>query len=252
MAVIATIALAVGCTQLSSTKPEPAGNVQASSEQAESRTAEDLYFDACDDAMKADEDEIEPLITITKDSDDVIWNESDDKVLMLTFHRYPDSYPDGSDVNLEWGQVWVTSAKEMQDWYKENQDGVDNWTLRLEELIGLPFYGEYTSMTAMWVKPEDMFRPAYQTDITKDEMASTFEDIDEESFDQEYKAWFDDNIISSYFDSSAPWTRLGYTYDWADNGTEKGLCEFIVNQDSTVTIEFTKDTGDFIKWLDEN
>lgn len=78
------------------------------------------------------------MITITKESDDVIWNEAGDKVLMLTFHRYPDSYPDGADVNLEWGQVWVTSAGEMQGWYQENKEGVGDWNqenLR-EEMYG--------------------------------------------------------------------------------------------------------------------
>lgn len=251
MAAIVIIVLTVFCTRFYMTSVEDKQAQNASEQTAENRTIEDSYFDACDDAMKADTDEIEPLISITKDSKDVTWDEAGDKVLMLSFHHYPDSYPDGEDVNLEWGQVWVTSAKEMQGWYQENKDGVEDWTLRLQELIGLPFYGEYTTMTAMWVKPEDMFRPAYSTDITSDEMTNTFEDEDEAEFDQEYKVWFDDRIIDSYYDDSVPWTRLGYTYDWADNGTEKGLCEFIVNQDSTVTVEFTKDTDSFIEWLEK-
>ena len=53
---------------------------------------------------------------------------------------------------------------------------------------------------------------------------------------EEYKAWFDANIISSYFDGKYPWTRLGYTYDWADNGQEYGLSEFINQKDSDVTV----------------
>jgi hypothetical protein len=69
---------------------------------------------------------------------------------------------------------------------------------------------------------------------------------------EEYKAWFDANIISSYFDGKYPWTRLGYTYDWADNGQEYGLSEFIIKKDSDVTVAYTVDLEEMIKKLDEN
>ena len=29
------------------------------------------------------------------------------RVLLYTFHKYPDSYRDGTDVKLEWGNVWT-------------------------------------------------------------------------------------------------------------------------------------------------
>ena len=57
--------------------------------------------------------------------------------------------------------------------------------------------------------PADMIRPAYNPDVTDDEVLSNFEDP--QNTDKEYKEWFDGNIIWSYFDSQYPWTRLGYT-----------------------------------------
>ena len=66
----------------------------------------------------------------------------------------------------------------------------------------------------------------------------------------EYKAWFDSNIILSYFDSAYPWTRLGYTYDWAAGGSDYGLSEFLVRKDAVAQVEFTMSTDDFVAWLE--
>ena len=70
--------------------------------------------------------------------------------------------------------------------------------------------------------------------------------------DDWYAKWFNDNILWSYFDSAYPWTRLGYTYDWADNGKEYGLTEFLIIPNSEALVEFTLTTEEFIDWLDKN
>ena len=72
-----------------------------------------------------------------------------------------------------------------------------------------------------------------------------------EGADAAYREWFEDNIIWSYFDSAYPWTRLGYTYDWADNGQEYGLSEFLIRQGAEVEVAFTMTTEEFIAWLGE-
>ena len=68
--------------------------------------------------------------------------------------------------------------------------------------------------------------------------------------DEDYKEWFDSNIISSYFDGKYPWTRLGYTYDWADNGSEYGLSEFIIKKDSDVKVAYTVDLKEMLDKLE--
>ena len=60
------------------------------------------------------------------------------------------------------------------------------------------------------------------------------------------------NIISSYFDGKYPWTRLGYTYDWADNGEEYGLSEFVVRKNSEVKVAYTVDQETMLKKMDES
>lgn len=74
---------------------------------------------------------------------------------------------------------------------------------------------------------------------------------DDKPEDSEYVAWFNDNAVYSYCKNTYPWTGLGYTYDWADNGEEYGVSEFLVNDGAEVNVEFTKTLEDFISWADK-
>jgi hypothetical protein len=206
---------------------------------------QELYENAVIDAMVAEEDEIMPLVAITHDSDMVEWNESGEKVLMVTWHKYPGSYITGTEANLKWGEVWVFSEKEMQSWYDAGNLNVEDEILRLEQLIGLPPGKGNTHFTLMWVSPDDLFRPCYDNEISDTTAGLAFAG----DADGEYIAWFNNNIISSYFPAAYPWTRLGYTYDWAENGHEYGLSEFIVKSGSTVIVENTLTNEEFFEYL---
>ena len=219
-------------------------------EQTDPQALKKLYDDAVKDAVFADLDEICPLVTIDKNSDMVTWNETGDKILLLTWHKYPSSYPEGGEVTTKWGEVWTFTDKEMVKWYQGHKKELEaNPTLRLEQLIGLPAGKGNTTFTAFWADPKDVIRPAYVTDMTAPMTNTRSGQTPETDFDKWYTQWFDDQIIWSYFDSAYPWTRLGYTYDWADNGQEYGLSEFVVRKDSRVEVAFTMTTEEFLKWL---
>ena len=215
---------------------------------AESETDQQTLFDdAVEDAMIIDKDEILPVVSLEEGQPYAVYDQ-EGRILLYTFHKYPDSYPEGADVKLEWGNVWTFTGGELEDWYQENKEGVTDWQTRMKELLGLTPDNESNYVTAMWVKPEDVFRPAYISDIGTVEMTDSFS----EDVDADYKAWFDANIISSYYDGEYPWTRLGYTYDWADNGQAYGLSEFIVKQDSDVKVAYTVELGEMIQKLEDN
>ena len=203
-----------------------------------------LYEIAVRDAVFADEDEIMPLVNITRDDDKVIWN--GDKVLMGLVHKYPDNYPDGEDVTLIWGDVWVFSAGEMYQWINSNSSGVNDWQVRLEQLLGLPEWKKYTSVTTIWVDADLLHRPANIADPTS-AMELTYQPTGDETFDTQFKSWYDSIILWSYFNETKyPWTKLGYTYDWADNGREYGLSEFVVFSGATVSVDHTCTIDDFV------
>ena len=212
-------------------------------------TAQALYALAVKDAAFADEDEILPLVEVTKDSELMTWNEAGDRVLLVSWHRYPDSYPAGEEVTLQWGEVWAFSGKEMARRYRAEKGSVADWTLRFEQLIGLPPACGYTHFSAFWVDPDDVIRPAFATDAAAQVATATVENPSGGSLSEWYAEWFDGNILASYFQGAYPWTRLGYTYDWADNGTEYGLTEFLILPDSKATVEFTLPTEGFESWL---
>lgn len=110
------------------------------------------------DAVTAKEDEIIPLVEITRDSGQVSWREN--QILLLTVNLYEE----GKTVELP-GEVWTFTDREIKAWYPEHKEGVTDWTLRLSQLVGVPTDAGYTHVTAMWVRPEDVIRPAFLTDI---------------------------------------------------------------------------------------
>ena len=127
---------------------------------AESEDDLQILFDqAVEDAMIAEDGEILPVVSLDEGEPYAVYNE-EGRVLLYTFHKYPDSYPDGTDVKLEWGNVWTFTGGELEDWYQENKEGVTDWQTRMKELLGLTPDNESNYVTAMWVKPEDVFRPA--------------------------------------------------------------------------------------------
>lgn len=217
---------------------------QASEENEEadqsSQDEEELYGLAVEDSVFAEESEILPLVTLTKEDEMSTWDEQG-RVLLCTWHNYPESYPEGEKVELEWGRVWAFTDKEMVS-HADELEGAEDPQMRLRQMIGFAPDAEHSTVTSFWVDPADVRRPAYQSDPADGSMETAFgEDVDED-----FKEWFDGNTLDSYFYGSSPWTRLGYTYDWADNGTEYGLTEFLVDQGAEVEVESTETTENFL------
>ena len=217
----------------------------AETPEKEKLSDDELYDAAVRDAVFIEDDEILPLVNITKDDENVKWE--GDKVLVAFMNKYPDSYPAGEDITLKWGNVWCVSEKELCKWVQNNGKGVEDWSARLHQCLGMPTSKNYTVVTAIWIDADLLYRPANVTDPTA-AMTATYQSTGNEEFDNNYKAWFDSNIVWSYFDSAYPWTRLGYTYDWADNGTEYGLSEFLIFSGAEVSVAYTYTIEEFVNF----
>lgn len=206
-----------------------------------------LWKAAMTDAVLSDDEEIRELVTLTKEDDRVVWDEAGERVLLLSWHDYDDACASGDSIRTEYGDIWATSIGEMQAWYAQNCDEVEDWELRFAQLLGVHEDEGYTRFTAFWVFPEDVIRPAYVTDVTK-QMENDYAVVTDEA----YKEWFDSNILWSYFENDYPWTRLGYTYDWSGGKSEYGLTEFLVFDGGKTEIAFTCTTAEFVDWLEEH
>lgn len=223
---------------------QPTQPAQPSPSAAE-KTNEELYAMAVKDAAIAEEDEIKPLVSLTKQDPLVTWDDQG-RVLLCTWHSYPDSYPNGETVTAKWGYIWTFTDKEMAAYTGELRESEDP-KMRLRQLIAIPPTKDHSTVTGLWVKPSDVLRPAYQSDPAKGNMEVAFPEGEE--VDEAFKGWFDQNILDSYYYGNYPWTRLGYTYDWADNGREYGLTEFLIKKDAQMEVAFTVTTDEYLQGL---
>ena len=68
---------------------------------------------AMSDAVFAEDEEIHPLVTLTAEDSRVIWDDANEKVLLLTWHDYPSECEPGTSIG-EYGDIWATSLGEME------------------------------------------------------------------------------------------------------------------------------------------
>ncbi len=207
---------------------------------------QEQYDQAVRKAMIIEPGDIQPLVEITATAPLCTWKNG--KVLLLSWHSYPESYVPGQKYVLSHGVAWAFTDKEIISRFRqEKARGVEDWQLRLRQLIGVPPSKKYTHFSAMWTNPQDMLRPAYAWQLTDTIGADHFLAKPETDF----KVWFDNTIVWSYLESAYPWTRLGYTYDRSGDDKKYGLSEFIIKKNAAIEVEFTMTTDEFIEWLEK-
>ena len=208
-------------------------------------TSAEKYQAAVVDAMVADDNERSAnLIPITRDNPVLSWKTIDgqEHVLVTIWTSWDTSYvPDQKASALY--DMWVTAIPELQLWWKSKYDFRTDTTLRLEQLLGLSAGRKKTKFLSIWVRPQDMFRPAGDNEITDNTAGPELPTI----ADSAYRSWFNSSIIYSYYPKTAPWTRLGYTYDWNGQYGEQGLSEFIVRKGAPVVVHSVRSTSDFLR-----
>ena len=192
---------------------------------------EQQYHLAVMDALLAAPEEIcHDLTVISEENADLLWNNG--LVLVVTFTRFPGSYPEGETVETWWGDTWVTVVPELQAVY--HATATDQPLLRIEKLLGLPPDTGNEWFAELWVDPDDLFRPCPDREINDSVCELRFPDDAAE----EHIEWFNNQIVESYCqEQQYPWTRLGYTYDWDSSTGEIGLSEFIIRQGAQVIVK---------------
>jgi hypothetical protein len=148
---------------------------------------------------------------------------------------------DSGDAKI-FNNTWVTLVPDVKNFIRERMNGITGKRKydRLIRLLGirpdLTGDNEKEGFVEFWVRPKDMFRPTPDPEIDDDIADLQLRD----DVDPVHKAWFEQQVEDSYNskkDPPYPWTRLGYTYDWADNTTtNQGPSEFIIRKDSPVVV----------------
>ncbi|GAA4317848.1 hypothetical protein [Compostibacter hankyongensis] len=211
-----------------------------------------LYADAVSDAMVADSTEIvDTLWAIDKQDVHLQWKTINGKeyVLMATFMKYPDSYPEGDSITNSWGESWLFIPEQMKERLTPGFTAQSDTIQRICQLLGLPPESSTsnTHIAQVWVRSEQLFRPAGNASITTTTAPGDLVSGNPAG----YETWFNAYIISSYYAPlnpggyHYPWTRLGYTYDWAPGSAHVGLSEYVLRANSGMWVEKTQTAAAF-------
>ena len=175
------------------------------------------------------------LVPITN-SNEALVRDTAGRVLFVTWTSWT-GYDDqvGHDVLLS-REAWVTVSPQLANYCQVLPKSV-NRTLYLEALIGLPPGNGKTRFVELYADSRDLFRPCADSEITDSVCGLVFP----QDTTSDYRAWFERLNATSYGANGYPWTRLGYTYNWAKAGSQDysdkvGLSEFVVRQNATVHI----------------
>jgi len=186
------------------------------------------------------------------------------------------------DVDLE---TFLTAVPQVQNfigaWIKENELFTDEAKIeadriklnfRILQYLGMPpswsylFTNRYFVM--IWVKPEDLFRPCPNTDVTsKFSYVDYFEKHNQSGLSAKQKSiiekrktreqytlasrisyennFYKAKLENTYSKDPYPWTRLGYTFDWGNDDSFVGASEFIIRPDASVIVHSVQPTVDF-------
>lgn len=210
------------------------------------------YQEAIRDAVVARPDEVErDLRAITAWESGLVWEgeAGNSRVLVATW-TYWLGFDDheGQEMSVE-RPVWVTLVPEIRDFCRRfGQRRRRPLSLRLEQLIGVPPNNGRSRFAELWVRPEDLFRPCPDPEITDSQCG--LESPQGGAFlqvDQEYLDWFEAQQDASYVESGYPWTRLGYTYDWGRRRSKVGLSEFVVRQGASLQVKWVASTEEYCR-----
>lgn len=230
------LGLFVGCKKDNVIPSEPEPPVLSMNE---------LYQSAILDAMVADSAEIiDTLWALTTENTSLQWKMINGKphVLLASFMRYPSSYPVGDSINNSWGESWLFIPQQMKARIGSSFSATSDTTMRICQLLGLPPANERsnTHIAEIWVNPERLYRPAGNPVITTTSVGAVLSNSSSETF----ASWFNNYIVFAYYrtlsataDYHYPWTRLGYTYDWAPEATNVGLSEYVLQPNSSAWVE---------------
>lgn len=211
------------------------------------------YNAAREKAKNLGAEDIQPLVTIGEGSDLASLSGDNTQVVLVSWHNDGDRFKDGEITHLKDGEVlWSFTDKEFLKWFRENHDKVDNWDIRLKQLLGKSPDTDNRYFTVFWVRVTDVFRPAFFPEINTDMMNTAFTNTLEEDTSENamwFKNWFDKTNASAYRKDGFPWTRLGYTYDWGNPDSKYGLSEFIVKEGAEIEVKFTRKNRAFLTWM---
>lgn len=133
--------------------------------------------------------------------------------------------------------VWVTAVPEMQTACR-TWSGGETRRHRLMRWLGLPPTAKSDSVVELWVPADRVLRPCSDPRTDVSACSSTAAAATTAPGVTDYPAFLAGLYVQSYSINGAPWTRLGYTYDWdsAAAPLHRGASEFMLAPDTSYSV----------------
>jgi hypothetical protein len=183
------------------------------------------------------------LFAITKDNTKLIWKEiNGEGYILVSSWKYDTTYykndPKTGFYNTGKYTNWVTVSPELKNLCNKKGFGRKvGMDLRLKQLLGMPPTTEKKYFVEFWVRPQDLYRPCPDPEVSDLDCELAFPD----GVSEEHKAEIEELRKNSYsnatWDKNYPWTQLGYTYDWNPAKPKNiGLSEFVIGKNKNVVV----------------
>lgn len=216
------------------------GGKPTTAEATPARTPAELYAASLYEAAIPRQSTIgSGLLRITPDNPYLSWRDgpSGKQVLVAStmstyaYEHYYKGQTTGGPTG--WGQIWVTAVPQLKEFCTAAPGDAAAKTERVVQWLGLNPANPYAQVVEMWIEPEKLVRPCPITDITA--ATCTLDSADQWgppavagtatrptcnagdaacAENQSYWDWFATNMRLNLKEGGAPWTRLGYTFDW--------------------------------------
>lgn len=193
------------------------------------------------------------LTVIAKINPNLVWKtiKGEEYVLVSSWKEDTIHYKNDSlsgFYNTQRWPIWVTTVPELTEKCKTLNITDQNRDQRLKQLLGMPLSTSKHFFVQFWVRPQDLFRPCPDAEITDKQCELCFP----KNVSEAHKKWINNQRIASYYncelDQNYPWSQLGYTYDWYQgNPTHVGLSEFVIGANKNVVVEGFYPTRDYCK-----
>jgi hypothetical protein len=140
-------------------------------------------------------------------------------------------------------QAWVTAAPQAKEFCRATGLAGGALKLRLKQWLGLPPKKDYAIFAEFWVDRDDLIRPCPDPEVTDTQCNIAFEMSDGMPVNPkvtgmpDYLKFFQERLYKgAYGPGGAPWTRLGYTYDWNPATPIQGASEYIIKPNVTFEV----------------
>lgn len=215
-------------------------------------SVEELYARAMADAALYEERDVLPLRGVDAAEDGTV------RVVTATPREWIQGEGDLGD------DTWVTVVPEVRDscagWPEEDK------RMRMRQLLGLQPTQPVEFVIEMEVPAAAMFRPAANPAIHTDTLCDTRADPDcalrfPAGVDSAHVAWIASWMLASWKMPNGypaagagefrrlgyPWTRLGYTYNWAPGAPRYGASEYVVRRGTHVVVTGTPTIAEYCR-----